>query len=425
MILVASQRSGAAALADHLMNDRDNDHIEVIEQSGFMAEDLHGALQEAYAVSRATKCTQFLFSCSLNPPEGVVVTDDGFRDAAERVAEKLGLEEQPYSLIIHEKNGRRHAHLVVSRIDADTMKAINLPHFKTKLRDLSKEIFLDHGWELPEGLQTYDRKNPLNFTLAEWQQAQRTGIDPREMKQLFRAAWEQSDDLASYQAALEDKGLYLAKGDRRGFIAIDVQGNTYSVARWTGQKSKDVKARLGEASKLQSADDVRKTVRSKVNAQVLSYIKQVKDKHTEQLRPYLDERTAMVTAQRRERAILKSKQEQRWKDETHVRMGRLNKGLRGLFDRLTGSHRQTIKRNEAEALSCTQRDKEQRVTLIEAQILERMELQDRVKQEKVRQGAERKHMAKTVNEFLQRAAATQHQRRDEERRRYRGPAFDR
>ena len=31
MILVASQRSGAVALADHLMNTRDNDHVELIE----------------------------------------------------------------------------------------------------------------------------------------------------------------------------------------------------------------------------------------------------------------------------------------------------------------------------------------------------------------------------------------------------------
>ena len=42
MILVGSQRAGASALADHLMNDRDNDHVELMELRGFMAETLRG-----------------------------------------------------------------------------------------------------------------------------------------------------------------------------------------------------------------------------------------------------------------------------------------------------------------------------------------------------------------------------------------------
>ncbi|WP_238475680.1 hypothetical protein [Rhodophyticola sp. CCM32] len=48
MILVGSQRSGARALADHLMNDRDNEHVELLDMAGFMAENLHGALDEAH-----------------------------------------------------------------------------------------------------------------------------------------------------------------------------------------------------------------------------------------------------------------------------------------------------------------------------------------------------------------------------------------
>ncbi|WP_298976861.1 relaxase/mobilization nuclease domain-containing protein, partial [uncultured Roseobacter sp.] len=126
MILIASQRSGAHALADHLMNAHDNDHVEIIEISGFMADDLHGALSEAHAISKATRCTHYLFSVSLNPPEDVIVTHEGFVEAADRVASTLGLSEQPRAIAIHEKQGRRHAHVVFSRIDAETMTAINL-----------------------------------------------------------------------------------------------------------------------------------------------------------------------------------------------------------------------------------------------------------------------------------------------------------
>ncbi|MEJ8560600.1 hypothetical protein QTO30_04705 [Yoonia sp. GPGPB17] len=91
IILVASQRSGAIALADHPMNQVENDHGTVAAIDGFMADDLHGAMAEAHAISKATRCQKFLFSVSLNPPEDANVTDEGFGHAADRVAKTLGL----------------------------------------------------------------------------------------------------------------------------------------------------------------------------------------------------------------------------------------------------------------------------------------------------------------------------------------------
>jgi hypothetical protein len=41
--------------------------------------------------------------------------------------------------------------------------------------------------------------DPLNFTLAEWQHAKRLDLDPPEIKQAFRDAWEHSDNLASFR----------------------------------------------------------------------------------------------------------------------------------------------------------------------------------------------------------------------------------
>lgn len=69
MILKGSQRGGALKLAAHLMNMVENDHVEVHELRGFTADDLLDALQEADAIAKGTKCQQFLFSLSFNPPE--------------------------------------------------------------------------------------------------------------------------------------------------------------------------------------------------------------------------------------------------------------------------------------------------------------------------------------------------------------------
>ena len=61
MILVGNQRGGGKNLASHLLKE-ENERVEVHEVRGFMASDLHGAFNEAYAVSRGTRCQQYLFS---------------------------------------------------------------------------------------------------------------------------------------------------------------------------------------------------------------------------------------------------------------------------------------------------------------------------------------------------------------------------
>ncbi|MFV0297195.1 MAG: relaxase/mobilization nuclease domain-containing protein, partial [Hyphomicrobiaceae bacterium] len=227
-----------------------------------MAGDLSGALEEAHAISKATRCQQFLFSLSLNPPKDQDAGFEAIMDAADAAEERLGLTGQPRAVVIHEKQGRRHAHVVWSRIDGNEMKAINLPHFKNRLRDLSKELYLEHGWELPDGHRENGWKNPLNFTLAEWQQAKRLDLDPREIKQMFQQAWERSDDQKSLKHALQEHGFHLARGDRRGFVAVDIHGEVFSLSRWAGVKTRAVRERLGEPDQLPSVDQTRETIRN-------------------------------------------------------------------------------------------------------------------------------------------------------------------
>lgn len=422
MILVGSQRSGASALASHLMNSRDNDHVTLMELDGFLADDLHGALAEVHAISKGTKCKQYLFSLSLNPPPDQIASEQDFIDAADRIQYKLGLVNQPRAVVIHEKEGRRHAHVVWSRIEADQMKAINLPHYKNRLRDMARELYLDHGWDLPEGLRTYGHANPLNFTLDEWQQALRQGHDPREIKQAMREAWERSDDDKSLKAALEDRGFYLAKGDRRAAVALDINGNVYALARWCGVKSRDVKDRLGDLESLPSLDDIRCNLRSRMTAQTRDYIAAVRGKHQSELEPLRDDLRQMVKAQRDERQLLKDKQAERWTEETKSRMNRVNKGLRGLFDRVTGRAKDVRAQNEREALLGARRDQEQRDNLVLAQMRDRRSILSKAKELKSRQKQERDLLARNIRDYLRRPTfKAQDQTQDRTRERYHGP----
>jgi hypothetical protein len=151
MILKGSQRSGGRKLADHLLRVDENEHVELYELRGFMSDDLHTAFNEIHAVSKGTRAKQPFFSLSLNPPSAEQVPIETFDEAIEQIERKLGLDGQPRAIVFHEKEGRRHAHVVWSRIDTGQMKAINLPHYTMKLRDVSRNLYLEHGWKMPPG----------------------------------------------------------------------------------------------------------------------------------------------------------------------------------------------------------------------------------------------------------------------------------
>lgn len=156
MILVGNQRGGGRDLANHLMKS-ENERVEVAELRGFIADDLDGAFQESYAISRGTRCKQFLFSLSLNPPKDAEVSNEAFLDAIDRAESRLGLSGQPRAVVFHEKRGgngtlRRHAHAVWSRINVEEMKAVHLSKSHEKLQAVARELYLEHGWTMPRGL---------------------------------------------------------------------------------------------------------------------------------------------------------------------------------------------------------------------------------------------------------------------------------
>ena len=184
MILHGNARAGARALALHLMRTDENEHVDVYEVSGFMAEDVLGALREIEAQSKGTRYQKPLFSLSLSPPMGADLTDKQFEAAISKAEKALGLKGQPRIVVFHEKGVHRdrHCHVVWSRIDATEMKAIPMPFNRMKMRDVSRELFIENGLHVPEGLIDREKRNPLNFTLEEYQQARRTGRDAKQIK---------------------------------------------------------------------------------------------------------------------------------------------------------------------------------------------------------------------------------------------------
>ena len=119
-----------------------------------------------------------------------------FEKVIGEIERRMGLSGQPRAVVFHEKKGRRHAHCVWSRIDVDKMLAINLSHYKLRLRDISRELYLEHSWDMPAGLIDARDRDPLNYSGAEASQAKRVKRDPVELKKLFKSCWSASDSVA-------------------------------------------------------------------------------------------------------------------------------------------------------------------------------------------------------------------------------------
>lgn len=400
MILKGSTRTGGADLAAHLLRLDENDHVRVQEMRGFAGDDLHEAFQEIHAIARGTKCQKPLFSLSLNPPEGACLSPDDFIAAINRVEEKTGLKDQPRAIVIHEKQGRIHAHCVWSRIDAETMTARPADFFKLKLQDVSRELYLQHGWQMPRGLLSPGERNVTNFTLAEWQQAKRLQQDPRWIKQLVGDCWARSDNKASFERSLGEHALVLSRGDRRGFVVVDHAGEVHSLTRCLGVKTKELSARLGDPAALGSVDDAKQSIAKRLAPAMQRHISDSRlafQKHQTKLD---HARADLVQRQRDERARMLSRHQMQFDSETRERAARLPTGLRGLWHRITGRYQEVRRQNEDEAERSRLRQNAERQTLVERQIDQRRALQTQIKELRGRQAVQLRELRREVGRFL-------------------------
>jgi hypothetical protein len=366
MILKGNQRANAAELAFHLMKD-ENEHIRIVEMRGFSSDDLLEALLEIQAISRATQCEKYLYSLSLDPPKEAEICDDLFLDASDRIEARLGLDGQARIVVEHIKDGRTHAHAVWSRIDIESLKAIKLNYPKRKLNDLSYELFLEHGWEIPAGYLPGQEADLMNYSYQEYQEAKRGARDPKFLKHQIKRCWETSDDRISYEAALERCGLFLAQGDRRGFVAVDYDGKVYSLSRFTGVKTKKLSERLGEPDEHRTVTEVKTLIAERMTPKLKEYVEEVKEAAVSELKDFKAYKAEMTEQHRGEREALKMAQDERWQREIAERASRFSPGIKGLWHRVSGRHAQIAAENKLDAERCLERDRQESKALNDRQ----------------------------------------------------------
>jgi len=384
MIFYASVRGNADELAKHLLNAEENEHVTVHDIRGFVADDLAGALMEAYAISKGSRCKQFLFSLSLNPPEYADVPVEDFEAAIEEIERKLGLLNQPRVVVFHEKKGRRHCHAVWLRLKASDfnprrMVGVQMAHFKYKLMDISRALFRKYDWKLPKGMERKQDKNPYNLSRQEYRQAVKRAEDPEALKALFKQSWETTDSKQTFTRFLSENGFFLAQGERRGYVAVDLAGKVYSLSRWIDVSTRDLKARLGPHEQLPTTEKARAFIAERMTENLRRYVDEAKAEAKQKRLPIVQEIRLMTVQHRKDRAELIIRQEQRHKAETKVRVARFPTGVAGIWERATGEYKNKCALNAAEIKLCRERDRKELHNLVRAQLLERQGLEKTVK----------------------------------------------
>lgn len=274
MIIKGKSRAAPSQLAKHLGRADTNERIEILQldSAGTPAE----AFRDWQTYTIATKGKLGLYHANIDPDAKYEMTPTQWMRAVEILEEELGLKGQPRAVVMHEKNGREHIHVVWARADMDTMKlrsdSMNYQaHERASLR-MEQEFGHEH---VPGKHAKRDRDAQPEFPTAEvnhdeWQQRERGGIDHRERKAQVKSLYEASDTGPAFKAALEDAGYALARGDRRDFVIVDDDGKAHSLGRQLpGVKAKDLRAFMADIDPelLPSVREARATIRDTARAE--------------------------------------------------------------------------------------------------------------------------------------------------------------
>ena len=252
MIIKGSSRAGPSQLSRHLQRTDTNERVKILQLDS-PTESLAEALRDWQLLASGTRGTKGLYHANIDPDARYKMTSEQWQRSVDVLEKELGLTGQPRAVVMHEKHGRAHIHVVWQRTDIDTMTLVSDSQNYRAHERASMALEQEFGHEhVPGKHAKRDReKQPelpkAEFNHAEWQQSERAGIDPRAFKAAITAIYEKSDNGQALKAALEEKGYVLAKGDRRDYVIVDERGQVYSLARQiNGVTAKDLRAFMAD-----------------------------------------------------------------------------------------------------------------------------------------------------------------------------------
>lgn len=264
MVVKGNIRANPAQLARHLLRTDQNERVEILQCDGSPTLKLRDAFSDWQLLTEGTRGSKGLYHAQINPDPRYDLSREQWERAADILEKELGLSGQPRSVVLHQKKGRPHLHVVWARTDIRSMRIISNSHNYRKHERASARMELEFGHEPTPGV--HEKRNPeaprprAAFNHASWQQFERTRLDPRELIASLTDIYRASDSGRAFRGALEEQGYLIAKGDQRVFVIVDPAGGTHSLSRHIeGATAREIRERFADLdpASLPSVEDAR------------------------------------------------------------------------------------------------------------------------------------------------------------------------
>lgn len=258
---------GAKRLANHLTKD-ENEKVSILEISGTAVNDnLHFALRDMEDVGKLTKSQtgKVLYHANINPRKNETLSREQYIQACDTLMEKLGFDGQPRAIVMHQKEGRQHAHLVVQLTDLEKGKLKSTSNNYYKHKEVAKE--LEKTFQLKKSPRRYTGRS---YSQSEAQQSKKIGEKTNEVRAMIRSCYQHSKSGEEFVSKLFQKGFYVTKGKR--LTVVDKKGNVQSLTRQLKKiaTAKEVKKKLEPIIRhLPETDKIQKDIRSLNSAKQL------------------------------------------------------------------------------------------------------------------------------------------------------------
>lgn len=236
-----------------------NERAELAELRGFASDNIFDAFALGQLMASGTRCENPFFHVQVRLPKEEALSREQWQQAADFIEMQLGFDDQPRAMVFHLKDGGEHMHLVWSRIDQDTLRAIDPGLYKNKLREIARILEKEFGLRQIGNEHDHDQKTK-SASRSEEEQSRRLKTNLKAIRETIRECWDISDNGRSFTAALDEKSLILAQGDERDFVVVDHAGGIHALSkRITGVTMKYVRERLTDIDrkKLPDVDQAR------------------------------------------------------------------------------------------------------------------------------------------------------------------------
>lgn len=229
MVIRGNSRGSGRQLAHYLLTKAENENIWILDADGrdeMTKSEFSDLFYDMSITAELTKSKKGLYHAQINPAigEDKFMTRERWFEAVDIMAKELGFEEQRRAIVLHEKKGRIHAHVVWERYDHDKGKMVS-----------------DSFSRLAQ-----DRARKEMERVLELQKTPHRNKQRPELKESLTNLWEETKTGKDFIEAVDKAGYMLAEGvPRHPFMVVDENGRTFDLVRQLkGVRIKEVRERM-------------------------------------------------------------------------------------------------------------------------------------------------------------------------------------